>query len=151
MVYYVAAIVLVAFVFDFINGFHDSANSIATIVGTRVLSPLAAVMWAACFNFAAAFHSRHRCRESHLEGMIDGNIVTPERHSRRTDRRDHLESHHLVLWDSVELVARADRRIRRRRCREGGLERDHMGHEVDSDAVVHRHLAAGWIDGGILF
>ena len=47
MVYYVIAIVLVAFVFDFINGFHDSANSIATIVGTRVLSPLAAVFWAA--------------------------------------------------------------------------------------------------------
>ncbi|MDQ6770918.1 MAG: inorganic phosphate transporter, partial [Gemmatimonadota bacterium] len=46
MVYYVAAIVLIAFVFDFINGFHDSANSIATIVGTRVLSPLAAVIWA---------------------------------------------------------------------------------------------------------
>ena len=55
MVYYVAAIVLIAFIFDFINGFHDSANSIATIVGTRVLSPLAAVVWAAIFNFAAAF------------------------------------------------------------------------------------------------
>ena len=60
MVYYVAAIVLVAFIFDFINGFHDSANSIATIVGTRVLSPLAAVFWAAFFNFAAAVHRRRR-------------------------------------------------------------------------------------------
>ena len=55
MLYYVAAIVLIAFIFDFINGFHDSANSIATIVGTRVLSPLAAVIWAAMWNFAAAF------------------------------------------------------------------------------------------------
>jgi len=55
VLYYVAAIVIVAFIFDFINGFHDSANSIATIVGTRVLSPLAAVIWAACFNFLAAF------------------------------------------------------------------------------------------------
>ena len=55
MIYYVVAIVLIAFVFDFINGFHDSANSIATIVGTRVLSPIAAVVWAAFFNFTAAF------------------------------------------------------------------------------------------------
>ena len=43
MVWYVVAIILIAFIFDFSNGFHDSANSIATIVGTRVLSPFAAV------------------------------------------------------------------------------------------------------------
>ena len=55
MVSYVVAIVVIAFLFDFINGFHDSANSIATIVGTRVLSPLAAVVWAAIFNFTALF------------------------------------------------------------------------------------------------
>ena len=53
MVAYVVAIVAIAFLFDFINGFHDSANSIATIVGTRVLSPLAAVVWAATFYLAA--------------------------------------------------------------------------------------------------
>ncbi|HZK79129.1 MAG TPA: inorganic phosphate transporter [Gemmatimonadaceae bacterium] len=78
MVYYVIAIVLVAFIFDFINGFHDSANSIATIVGTRVLSPLAAVMWAACFNFAAAFTVGTAVAKAISKGMIDGNIVTPE-------------------------------------------------------------------------
>ena len=49
------SIVFVALVFDFINGFHDSANSIATIVSTRVLSPKYAVVWAAFFNFIAAF------------------------------------------------------------------------------------------------
>ncbi len=49
------AIIAVALVFDFLNGFHDAANSIATIVSTRVLSPTAAVMWAAFFNFVAAF------------------------------------------------------------------------------------------------
>jgi len=54
-VWFVLAIVGVAFIFDFINGFHDSANSIATVVSTRVLSPVAAVVWAAFFNFAAAF------------------------------------------------------------------------------------------------
>src|SRR5258707_6581616 len=49
------AIVLVALIFDFTNGFHDAANSIATIVSTRVLSPRAAVVWAAVFNFVALF------------------------------------------------------------------------------------------------
>ncbi|HSY40377.1 MAG TPA: inorganic phosphate transporter, partial [Polyangia bacterium] len=49
----VVAIVLVALVFDYINGFHDAANSIATIVSTRVLTPKRAVAWAAFFNFIA--------------------------------------------------------------------------------------------------
>jgi len=51
----VAFIVVVALIFDFINGFHDAANSIATVVSTRVLTPLQAVVWAAFFNFVAAF------------------------------------------------------------------------------------------------
>src|SRR5512142_146591 len=51
----VLALVFVALSFDFINGFHDAANSIATVVSTRVLSPGKAVVWAAFFNFAAAF------------------------------------------------------------------------------------------------
>ena len=51
----VVFIVLVALIFDFINGFHDAANSIATVVSTRVLTPLQAVVWAAFFNFVAAF------------------------------------------------------------------------------------------------
>ena len=51
----VILIVFIALVFDFLNGFHDAANSIATIVSTRVLSPSVAVAWAAFFNFIAAF------------------------------------------------------------------------------------------------
>src|SRR5437773_747346 len=51
----IVLLVLVALVFDFINGFHDAANSIATVVSTRVLTPLQAVVWAAFFNFVAAF------------------------------------------------------------------------------------------------
>src|SRR5262245_64216163 len=51
----VAFIIAVALVFDYINGFHDAANSIATVVSTRVLTPLQAVVWAAFFNFVAAF------------------------------------------------------------------------------------------------
>ena len=52
---YIAFIILAALVFDFLNGFHDAANSIATIVGTRVLRPFYAVFWAAWWNFAAAW------------------------------------------------------------------------------------------------
>src|SRR5512141_1227577 len=51
----VVALLLTALIFDFINGFHDAANSIATVVSTRVLSPGKAVLWAAVFNFIAAF------------------------------------------------------------------------------------------------
>jgi PiT family inorganic phosphate transporter len=53
MTLYVGFIIVVALLFDYINGFHDAANSIATVVSTRVLSPRAAVAWAAFFNFAA--------------------------------------------------------------------------------------------------
>lgn len=52
---FIIFIVLVALAFDFLNGFHDAANSIATVVSTRVLSPKYAILWAAFFNFAAAF------------------------------------------------------------------------------------------------
>ena len=78
MVYYIAAIILVAFIFDFINGFHDSANSIATIVGTRVLNPLAAVIWAAFFNFVAAFTVGTAVAKAISKGLIDTSVVTPE-------------------------------------------------------------------------
>jgi PiT family inorganic phosphate transporter len=74
---YVVLIVLVAFIFDFINGFHDSANSIATVVGTRVLSPLAAVVWAATFNFAALFTVGTAVAKTVGKGMVDISVVTP--------------------------------------------------------------------------
>jgi PiT family inorganic phosphate transporter len=52
---FLVIIILLALVFDYINGFHDAANSIATIVSTKVLTPFQAVLWAAFFNFAAYF------------------------------------------------------------------------------------------------
>ena len=55
MTTFLIVIIALALVFDFINGFHDAANSIATVVSTRVLSPKLAVAWAAFFNFVAAF------------------------------------------------------------------------------------------------
>lgn len=77
MVSYVLFIVLVAFAFDFSNGFHDSANSIATVVGTRVLSPLAAVLWAAVFNFTAVFTVGTAVAKAIGVGMIDISVVDP--------------------------------------------------------------------------
>src|SRR5438477_9065101 len=55
MTTYVIIIIVVALLFDFLNGFHDAANSIATVVSTRVLTPGSAVLWAAAFNFIAVY------------------------------------------------------------------------------------------------
>src|SRR5471030_527328 len=72
----VAALVGVALVFDYINGFHDAANSIATVVSTRVLTPGRAVIWAAFFNFVAAFTFGTAVASTVGSGMIDIKIVT---------------------------------------------------------------------------
>jgi PiT family inorganic phosphate transporter len=74
---YVLLIVAVALIFDFINGFHDSANSIATVVSTRVLSPGVAVLWAAFFNFVAAFAVGTAVAKTIGKGLIDISIVDP--------------------------------------------------------------------------
>ena len=72
----VVALIFVALAFDYINGFHDAANSIATVVSTRVLSPGQAVIWAAFFNFIAAFTFGTAVATTIGAGMIDINIVT---------------------------------------------------------------------------
>ncbi len=72
----IIAIITVALVFDYINGFHDAANSIATVVSTRVLSPLQAVAWAAFFNFAAAFGVGTGVAKTVGTGMVDLSVVT---------------------------------------------------------------------------
>lgn len=74
---FVLVVVVVALVFDFINGFHDSANSIATVVATRVLTPGVAVFWAASFNFLAAFIVGTAVAKTISKGLIDPSIVTP--------------------------------------------------------------------------
>jgi inorganic phosphate transporter, PiT family len=70
-------IVLVALVFDFINGFHDAANSIATVVSTRVLTPLQAVVWAAFFNFVAAFGFGVSVARTVGKGVVEPSVVDP--------------------------------------------------------------------------
>ena len=74
-IHFVIAIVVVALVFDFINGFHDSANSIATVVSTRVLSPGVAVVWAAFFNVVAAFVVGTAVAKTISKGLIDPSVV----------------------------------------------------------------------------
>ena len=72
----VVALLLTALIFDFINGFHDAANSIATVVSTRVLSPGKAVIWAAFFNFVAAFTFGTAVATTVGSGMIDITVVS---------------------------------------------------------------------------
>src|SRR5215471_19174770 len=72
-----AFIISIALLFDYINGFHDAANSIATIVATRVLTPLQAVIWAAFFNFVAAFLFGTAVAKTVGKGFVDLSLVTP--------------------------------------------------------------------------
>ena len=73
--FFVALIIGLALAFDFVNGFHDAANSIATVVSTRVLTPLQGVAWAAFFNFVAAFTFGTAVAETIGSGLIDVNQV----------------------------------------------------------------------------
>src|SRR5215467_14805209 len=71
----VAFIIAVALAFDYINGFHDAANSIATVVSTRVLTPIQAVAWAAFFNFVAAFGFGVQVATTVGKGVVQSAIV----------------------------------------------------------------------------
>jgi PiT family inorganic phosphate transporter len=72
----VLALIAFALIFDYINGFHDAANSIATVVSTRVLTPGKAVLWAAFFNFVAAFGFGTAVAQTVGSGMVDLSVVT---------------------------------------------------------------------------
>jgi len=69
------AIIFIALIFDFINGFHDAANSVATIVSTRVLSPRFAVLWAAFFNFVALFVFSVTVATTIAKGIVDPSVM----------------------------------------------------------------------------
>ena len=93
----VIAIIGVALSFDYVNGFHDAANSIATVVSTRVLTPLQGVVWAAFFNFVAAFtfgtavaHTIGSGPDRRPQGGRPGHLL-------RLVRGDRLGSHHLAV------------------------------------------------------
>ena len=82
----ILGIIVLALTFDFFNGFHDAANSVATVVTTRVLSPMQAVVWAAFFNFVAA-RGRYLCGP------------------RWSGRSDRLGRHHLAHGFADKLFA----------------------------------------------
>ena len=71
----IICIILIALVFDYINGFHDAANSIATVVSTRVLTPMQAVAWAAFFNFVAAFGFGVQVARTVGKGVVEAGVV----------------------------------------------------------------------------
>ena len=71
---FLVIIIILALVFDYINGFHDAANSIATIVSTKVLTPFQAVLWAAVFNFAAFFIARYVLKEFKIGNAIASSV-----------------------------------------------------------------------------
>src|ERR1700690_2366197 len=74
---FIVAIIAIALIFDFLNGFHDAANSIATVVSTRVLKPQWAVVWAAFFNFIAFLFFGLHVANTIGKGVIDPSIVDP--------------------------------------------------------------------------
>ena len=75
--YLLVALIGVALAFDFLNGLHDAANSIATVVSTRVLSPQVAVCWAAFFNFIAFLFFGLHVAETIGKGIVDVDVITP--------------------------------------------------------------------------
>ncbi|MCD8524932.1 MAG: inorganic phosphate transporter [Gammaproteobacteria bacterium] len=74
---FVYVVIFMAFVFDFVNGFHDAANSIATLVSTKILKPLTAVLWAAFFNFIAFLFFDLHVANTLGVGLVDPSLVTP--------------------------------------------------------------------------
>ncbi len=113
MIALILFIIFVALIFDFLNGFHDAANSIATIVSTRVLTPRKAVLWAAFFNFAAAFiFTDHSVAKTIGKGLVDGTHRHRVCHSRGIAWCDCLESHYMVLRYSIKFFPCPDGRIR---------------------------------------
>ena len=103
---FLVIIIILALIFDYINGFHDAANSIATIVSTKVLTPFQAVLWAAVFNFAAFFISKYLIGEFKIGNTIANSVnkdfITPGSNFFGTDWCHCLESAHLVVWHSVQ-------------------------------------------------
>ena len=144
--------IFAALVFDFLNGFHDAANSIATVVSTRVLSPGQAVAWAAFFNFVAAFLFGTKVAKTIGTGLVDTRADRRLRGLRRAGGRDHLEHHHLVAGPADQFLPCAGRRHRRgrdcqrrvRRADHARLAADPAGDRAVAGLRVHSGIAATW-------
>jgi len=128
------AVLAIAFLFDFTNGFHDTANSIATAVSTRALSPRVAVIWAATLQLRRSLYLLQGCsddRQGHPQSTSLRGRIRAKDHPRRIDRGDRLEPDHLVSRSAVELEPRSDRRNARLR---------HLGLRPARQRSQSRHL-----------
>ena len=110
----VALLVVLAVLFDFMNGFHDAANSIATVVSTGVLKPQTAVLFAAFFNIVAIWIFHLKVAATVGKGIVDIVVRRPARDLRRAGGRHRVERVHVVVRHSVQQLARAHRRHRGR-------------------------------------
>ena len=108
-----------ALAFDFTNGFHDTANAVATSISTRAMPPKVAVTLAAVLNFVGAFLSL-AVAATIATGIVQADLTDARDRLRRPDRRDRLEPRDLVLRPAVVVLARADRRRGRRGLRRRG-------------------------------
>ena len=115
----VIMLVALALAFDFMNGFHDAANSIATVVSTGVLRPATAVLFAAFFNVVAIFIFHLSVAATIGKGIVEPGVVDTHVVFGALVGAIDLEPGHLVVRHPEQLVARADRRHRRRRHRQG--------------------------------
>ncbi len=137
----VAMLVLLALAFDFMNGFHDAANSIATVVSTGVLKPHQAVVWAAFFNVVAAVRVPAQGGDHDRQGHHRSGHRRPLRGVRCARRRHRLEHHHLVLRHPVQFLPCADRRSGGRRSGQGRAGLPGPGRSRQ-DRALHLRLAA---------
>ena len=129
--------VLVALIFDFINGFHDAANSIATVVSTRVLSPKLAVAVGGGIQLPGCVFSGHRCRQDHRPRHDSARCRRSIRRAGRVVRRHYLGSADVVVGPAHFLVARVDGWICRRRHDARGI---FIRMAFGSSVII----AAGW-------
>ena len=116
-------LVALAIAFDFMNGFHDAANSIATVVSTGVLRPTTAVVFAAVFNLIAIFIFHLSVAATVGKGIVQPGVVDTHVVFGALIGRDVLERAHLVLRHPQQFLACADRRHRGRRHGQGGGRR----------------------------
>ena len=114
-------VIAVALGFDFVNGFHDAANSIATVVATRVLSPRLAVVWAASFNFIAFLVFGTKVAATIATGVVEPDVLSIGVVFAGVGRRHRLERAHRLPRAAVVVVARAGGRDRRRGGGQGRL------------------------------